>query len=228
MKSDVFVYDLFDTCIRYLLQAPMITCEKMFNDRRVITFWLFMWTMLTCVVFFWIMYVDNSPFLQFGPNSHTKLFGVVLNSWAKWWCVAIYTFVSTCIAAFAGDSIVPFITNTIQDHKTLYIPYSKFTCLAIIQVFTCYSVVISIVGLFVALTQIDFTFVRLLSDLIVNHITTAYFLRGKVVNLEKYNTWMEEQTPKNESDDVIDENDGSVEMKEEKALIAKTPKSDKV
>lgn len=206
----------------------MFTCEKMFNDRRVITFWLLMWTVLTCVVFFWIMYVDNSPFLQFGPNTHTKLFGVVLDSWYKWWCVTIYTFVSTCIAAFAGDSIVPFITNTIQDHKTLYIPYSKFTCLAIIQVFTCYSVVISIVGLFVALTQIDFTVVRLLSDCIVNHITTAYFLRGKIVNLEKYNTWMQEQTPKTQADDVIEESDASIEMKEEVSLIKKFPNSDKV
>ena len=206
----------------------MIGCEKMFNDRRVITFWLLLWTVLTCVVFFWIMYVDNSPFLQFGPNDHTKLFGVVLDSWAKWWCVTIYTFVSTCIAAFAGDSIVPFITNTIQDHKTLYIPYSKFTCLAIIQVFTCYSVVISIVGLFVALTQIDFTFVRLLSDLIVNHVTTAYFLRGKVVNLDKYNTWMQEQTPKSEADDVIDESVRGSEMKEQTLLIKKSQEATKV
>ena len=146
-------------------------CEKLFNDRRIITFWLLVWTVLTCLVFFWIMYVDNSPFLQFGPNTHTKLFGVVLDSWSKWWAVTLYTFISTCVAAFASDSIVPFITNTIQDHKTIYIPYSKMTCLVVIQVFTCYSVVISIVGLFVALTQIDFTVVRLISDMIVNHKT---------------------------------------------------------
>lgn len=187
-----------------------------------------MWTILTCAVFFWIMYVDDSPFLQFGPNHHTKLFGVVLDTWAKWWCVTIYTFVSTCIAAFASDSIVPFITNTIQDHKTLYIPYSKMTCLIIIQVFTCYSVVITIVGLFVALTQIDFTFVRLLSDLIVNHITTTFFLRGKVVSMEKYNMWMEEQRPKSEADDVIDDMDKCVEMKEDTSLIKKGMEGDKV
>jgi len=180
------------------------------------------------MVFFWIMYVDNSPFLQFGPNYHTKLFGVVLDTWAKWWCVAIYTFVSTCIAAFASDSIVPFITNTIQDHKTLYIPYSKMTCLIIIQVFTCYSVVITIVGLFVALTQIDFTFVRLLSDLIVNHITTTFFLRGKVVSMEKYNVWIEEQRPKSEVDDVIDDMDKGMEMKEDTSLIKKSMQGDKV
>lgn len=168
------------------------------------------------------MYVDHSPFLQFGPNNHTKLFGVVLDSWGKWWAVCLYTFISCGVNAFAGDSVVPFITNTVQDHKTLYIPYSKFTCLMIIQVFTCYSVVISIVGLFVALTQIDFTIVRLVSDLIVNHITTAYFLRGKVVDKQKYDVWLREQAPC-----LVDEDSSmSDSLKENRVLLQ--PPSDKV
>ena len=202
-------------------------CEQLFNDRRVLTFLLLVWTAATCGVFFWIMYVDNSPFLQFGPNTHTKLFGVVLDSWAKWWSVSIYTFVSCGVNAFAGDSIVPFITNTVQDHKTVYIPYSKFTCLVIIQVFTCYSVVISIVGLFVALTQIDFTIVRLVSDLIVNWLTTAYFLRGKIVDKNKYDAWMREQTPKNAQDESLDDSI-SQEMKEQTTLLHTKPPSDSV
>jgi len=197
-------------------------CEQLFNDRRVLTLFLLLWTVATCAVFFWIMYVDHSPFLQFGPNNHTKLFGVVLDSWAKWWAVCLYTFISCGVNAFAGDSVVPFITNTVQDHKTLYIPYSKLTCLMIIQVFTCYSVVISIVGLFVALTQIDFTIVRLVSDLIVNHITTAYFLRGKIVDKQKYDVWLREQKP------CAVDDDGSLseEMKEKRVLLH--PPSDKV
>ena len=202
-------------------------CEQLFNDRRVLTFLLLLWTAATCGVFFWIMYVDDSPFLQFGPNKHTELFGVVLDSWGKWWSVSIYTFISCGVNAFAGDSIVPFITNTVQDHKTVYIPYSKFTCLVIIQVFTCYSVVISIVGLFVALTQIDFTIVRLVSDLIVNWLTTAYFLRGKIVDKSKYDAWMKTQTPKNVQDESIDDS-MSQEMKEQRTLLQTKPPSDSV
>ncbi len=186
------------------MQWHQYMCEYLFNDRRILTCCIFVWTGLTCVTFFWIMYVDNSPFLQFGPNDHTKLFGVVLDSWTKWWAVAIYTLVSCGVNAFAGDSLVPFITNTIQDHKTVYIPYSKFTCLVIIQIFTFYSVVMSIVGLFVALTQIDFTMVRLVSDLVVNHLTTTYFLRGKVVDRFKYDAWLREQSATSLDDDSID------------------------
>jgi hypothetical protein len=179
-------------------------CEKIFNDRRIITLLLAVWTFISSSAFYWIMVTDHSPFLQFGPNNHTKLFGVAVDTWGKWWVVTIYTFVSTGIAAFASDSIAPFITNTVQDHKTVYIPYSKGMCLLIIQIFTTYSVVVSIIGLFVALTQVDFTIVRLLSDLIINHVTTAYFLRGKVVNAQRYNAWQESQKGRL---DVIDDDD---------------------
>lgn len=184
----------------------MFMCEKLFNDRRIVTWLLLAWTILTATVFYSIMHAESSPFLVFGPNTHSKLFGVKLDTWTKWWAVTIYTFISTFVAAFASDSVVPFITNTVQDHKTIYIPYSKTTCLLIIQIFTCYSVVISIVGLFVALTQIDFTVVRLLADLIVNHITTSYFLRGKVTDSAKYNEWLNRESKPHPTEfDILDE-----------------------
>ena len=62
----------------------------------------------------------------------------------------------------------------------------------------------SIVGLFVALTQIDFTMVRLVSDLVVNHLTTTYFLRGKIVDRFKYDAWLREQSTSVTEDDSID------------------------
>ena len=177
----------------------------MFNDRRVITALLGIWTLICAITFYVIMAVDNSPFLSFGPNTHTRLFGVALDTWPKWWCVAIYTFLSTAIAAFASDSVSPFILNTIQDHKTVYIPYSKWICLMIIQVYTCYAVVVTIIGLFVALTQIDFTLIRLASDLLVNHVTTAYFLRGKVVDRDKYDAWVRQAETGNIDSELDDD-----------------------
>jgi hypothetical protein len=164
-------------------------CEKLFNDKRVITVFICIWSVLCAVVFYCIMAYDNSPFLNFGPSARTELFGVKLDSWPVWWAVAVYTFVSTAIAGYASDSIIPWITNTVQDHKTVYIPYSKFTCLVIIQVFTFYGVTQSMIGLFVALTQVDFMLIRLVADFLVNHYTTAWFLRSKQVNAAKYHEW---------------------------------------
>ena len=164
-------------------------CEQLFNDKRVITVFICIWSLLCAVIFYSIMAFDNSPFLNFGPSERTELFGVKLDSWPVWWAVAVYTFVSTAIAAYASDSIIPWITNTVQDHKTKYIPYSKITCLVIIQVFTFYGVTQSMIGLFVALTQVDFMIIRLAADFLVNHYTTAWFLRSKEVNAAKYHEW---------------------------------------
>ena len=163
--------------------------QKLFNDKRILTVFIALWSILCCVVFVGIMLADESPFLNFGPSTQTKLFGVLLDSWSKWWLVAIYTFVSTAIAAFASDSVVPWITNTIQDHKTKYIPYHKVTCLLIIQTFTFYGVTQSVIGLFVALTQVDFMLIRLFADVIVNHFTTFWFLQYKIVDNKEYENW---------------------------------------
>ncbi len=135
------------------------------------------------------MIQDGSNFLLLGPNDHNQLFGVKMDTWFKWWVTAIYTFVSTAIAAFASDALCPFFSNVIEDHKTKHIPYSKFTCLMIVQVFTIYGVIMSVIGMFVALTQVDFMFIRIAADLLVNAHTTYYFLRGKIGNTALYNQW---------------------------------------
>lgn len=150
-----------------------------------------LWTLVSAITFYAILLVDESPFLSFGPNNKTQLMGVVLDTWTKWVCVAMYTFISTCIAAFTGDAIGPWITNTIQDHKTKYIPYSKAMCVLILQVFTVYAVMMSVIGMFVALTQIDFMLIRMAADLLVNQATVMWFLRGKRVDAKRYKEWMD-------------------------------------
>jgi hypothetical protein len=164
-------------------------CVSLFDNKLLICGCILLWTCLSSSVFCIIMIRDGSNFLMIGPNDRNQLFGVKMDSWFKWWVTAIYTFVSTAIAAFASDALCPFFTNVIEDHKTKHIPYSKFTCLMIVQVFTIYGVIMSVIGMFVALTQVDFMFIRIAADLMVNAHTTYYFLRGKIVNADLYNQW---------------------------------------
>ena len=107
-------------------RAPRAMFMQIFDDKRVITAVIGLWTLVTACVFLGIMLEDESPFLSFGPNERTMLMGVQLDSWGKWWCVAVYTFASTGIAAFSSDAVVPWITNTIQDHKTVFIPHQWY------------------------------------------------------------------------------------------------------
>jgi len=162
---------------------------NLFDNKLRICAGLMMWTCMSCSVFCFIMIKDGSNFLTIGPNPSNQLLGVKMDTWFKWWVTAIYTFVSTSIAAFASDSLCPFFSNVIEDHKTKFIPYSKFQCLLIVQCFTIYGVIMSVIGMFVALTQVDFMLIRIAADLIVNCNTTYYFLRGKEVDPQRYDMW---------------------------------------
>ena len=168
----------------------MKNLDTLFDDKRVLCLLIAGWTTCVSVIFICIMIDDNSPFLSFGPNPGTVLFGFKLDTWTKWGCIALYTFVSTCIADFTSDSVGPFVTNTIQDHKNLYIPYTKTTCVMIVQVFAVYAIIMNTISLFVALSQIDFMMIRMAADLMVNYYTCHRFMRNKTVNPDLYEQYM--------------------------------------
>jgi hypothetical protein len=174
-----------------------MSLDAIFDDKRVLAMLIAGWTTTICIIFICIMVDDESPFLSFGPNPRTVLFGFKLDTWTKWGCVALYTFVSTCIADFTCDSVGPFVTNTIQDHKNLYIPYSKTTCVVIVQVFAVYAIVMNTIGLFVALSQVDFMMIRMSADLMVNYYTCHRFMRYKSVNPTFYSDYMKNHCMEN-------------------------------
>jgi len=160
--------------------------DAIFDDKRVLAVLIAEWTCTICIIFICIMIDDASPFLSFGPNPQTVLFGFKLDTWTNWSCVALYTFVSTCIADFTSDSVGPWITNTIQDHKNAYLPYQKWTCVCIVQTFSMYAIIMGTIHLFVALSQIDFMLLRMFADLLVNYYTTRRFMQFKQVDAHKY------------------------------------------
>lgn len=183
--------------IKVCVYARMKNLDVLFDDKRVLCGLIAAWTVAVSVIFVCIMIDDNSPFLSFGPNPGTVLFGFRLDTWTKWGCIALYTFVSTCIADFTCDSVGPFVTNTIQDHKNLYIPYSKTTCVVIVQVFAVYAIVMNTIGLFVALSQVDFMMIRMSADLMVNYYTCHRFMRYKSVNPTMYAEYMKNHCMEN-------------------------------
>ena len=163
-----------------------MSLDAIFDDKRVLAMLIAGWTVTICIIFICIMVDDESPFLSFGPNPQTVLFGFKLDTWTKWGCVAMYTFISTCIADFTSDSVGPWITNTIQDHKNMYLPYQKWTCVCIVQTFSMYAIIMGTIHLFVALSQIDFMLMRMFADLLVNYYTTRRFMQFKHVDAHKY------------------------------------------
>ena len=183
-----------------------MSLDAIFDDKRVLAVLIAGWTTAICVIFVCIMIDDESPFLSFGPNAQTVLFGFKLDTWTKWVCVALYTFVSTCIADFTSDSVGPWITNTIQDHKNMYLPYSKWTCVCIVQTFSMYAIIMGTIHLFVALSQIDFMLMRMFADLLVNYYTTKRFMQFKQVDAKKYAMHLQAGARKEVPDDLTNDN----------------------
>eukprot|EP00960_Hanusia_phi_P072126 767707-Hanusia_phi.AAC.1 len=160
----------------------------LFEDKRLTCVLLMSWMILVLAIFSELGVMDGN-FMKLGPGDHSKVMGVTLDSWYKWSCIAVFTFVSTSINAFVGDAIMPWVQNTIQDYKGRYLPYSKAMCILITQIWTLYCCVMSVFALFVMLSQVDFLLIRICADMLVNMYTSLAFMRDKTVDPQKYYAW---------------------------------------
>lgn len=159
--------------------------DCVFDDKRIAVVFLMVWLVIVVAVFKDIGLLDTK-FMSAGPSDKTVFMGMVLDTWYKWGLVAAFTFVNTSINDFMSDAISPWLLNTITDHKTKYLPYSKMTCLAISQLWSVYCNVMSVFGLFLAMTQVDFVLIRMAADLTVNMYTNMRFMRNKVTSPDRY------------------------------------------
>ena len=162
-----------------------ICVDRLFDDKRLAVALLMVWLAVVVIVFKDIGLLDTK-FMTMGPSSTAVFMGITLDTWYKWNMVAAFTFINTSINDFMSDAISPWILNTITDHKARYLPYSKATCLCITQMWSVYCNVMSVFGLFLAMTQADFVLIRMSADLLVNVYTTLKFMRSKETCYERY------------------------------------------
>lgn len=156
-----------------------------FDDKRVAIACVITWLCILLFTFY-SMGLLHATFITFGPSPHTKIMTMTIDTWSAWSLVAMASFVSTVVSDFFGDSIGPFIMNTIQDHKGIYLPYSKFQCLIITQLWSVYCVLMSVFSLGLMTSQLDFILIRLTADLIVNGFTTYKFMSHKKTDADRY------------------------------------------
>jgi hypothetical protein len=171
--------------------------DLIFDDKRLSISLLMVW-LVGSVFMLQTLDLMHSDFMTMGPSPHTKFMTLSIDTWHKWGLLAGATFANTCMSDFMSDAIVPWIMNTVQDHKTKYLPYSKFTCYAISQLWNVYCSIMSIFAIGLMTSQIDFLLIRMLADLITSTFTTYKFMRHKVVDKAKYSKWTEENMQENE------------------------------
>jgi len=160
--------------------------DSIFDDKRVAVCVLMAWLALVMILFNDIGLLQTT-FMAFGPSPTAKFMGAVLDTWYKWGMVAVFTLINTSVNDFMSDAISPWLLNTITDHKSKFIPYPKYICLGISQLWSIYCNLMSVFGMFLAMTQIDFVLIRMLADLTVNTYTNLKFMRFKEYSPSKYN-----------------------------------------
>ena len=173
--------------------------DWVFDDKRVAAFVLFLWMVGVVWVLESQMDLLHSDFFAFGPGPRMKFMTVTVDTWHKWGLLATATFFTTTITDFMSDAIVPWLQNTIQDHKTKYLPYSKHACFLISQTWSVYCSVMSIFGVALMMSQIDLLLIRMCADLIVNTYTSFKFMRGKCTDPVRYWVWTEDKLRELES-----------------------------
>ena len=169
----------------------MRAVDYLFDDKRLGITFLMLWLCIVMCVFY-DLGLFNGQYMCLGPSANTQFMHITLDTYYKWGMVAAFTAVNTMINDFMSDSISPWLLNTITDHKTKYIPYSKGTCLAISQLWSLYCGIMGIAGIMISLTQVDFVIIRLICDLLVSFYTNYKFMKDKVYDLRKYYNMTEE------------------------------------
>jgi hypothetical protein len=183
--------------------------DAIFDDKRLSISLLMVW-LVGSVFLLQTLDLMHSDFMTLGPSAHSRFMTLSIDTWHKWAIMATATFANTCVSDFMSDAIMPWIQNTVQDHKTKYLPYNKFTCYMISQLWNVYCGIMSIFSISLMTSQIDFLLIRMLADLITSTFTTYKFMRHKVVDRIKYSKWSEDYMQ--EQDPLVDLQDAKSEV----------------
>ena len=138
---------------------------------------------IVCVAVFLVASHDYTNFVILGPSPDITFAGFVIDTWGRWTAVMIFSIVSQVSICINVNTLEPFITNVVRDHKTTRI-MSDASSHAIVQLKTSYDWILGILNtnLWVTL-QVQFLLTALLTDLVVTAIMTERFLKEKKSNV---------------------------------------------
>ena len=146
-----------------------------------------------CVLFAWLLVVlsmvaactaQAGGYLRWGPDAGLWVFGLQIDTWAKWAGVMCFVLVTQGLQVLSDEIISPFILNTIMDHKDRTIWFSYAESQMICQCYYLFSAVSKLVHVAIAISQVDFIVAVIATDIIVSCYTTHIFLQAKTQHVE--------------------------------------------
>lgn len=142
------------------------------------TFLMLLWGMLFTLILY--LLTEEGITLNFGPSEDRFFLSIQINTWSKWFFIGGLIMIDKIINSISVDIIGSWISHTLQDHKTHYLPYKKNICHFISNVYSLYFNLRYILTLKLYTSQIDYAILRSLSDVIATHYTISMQIMDKV------------------------------------------------
>ncbi|KAJ1470494.1 hypothetical protein T484DRAFT_1753846 [Baffinella frigidus] len=161
--------------------------DNAFDDKRVTIALISIWFIVCLIGFTWLG-IFGSAYMRVGPSPTLTYMGMPIQTLPRYLTVVGFVVISTAINDFASDAIGPWIQNTVMDHKSRTIPYSKFTVIFITQMWSLYCGTMSVASIALVFAQFDLIMIRLIVDLFVNQYTIRRFLTHKSHDPYRYHT----------------------------------------
>ena len=116
------------------------------------------------------------PVMHIGPSPQIVFWGMRVDTWSRWWGVMTYSVVSQMSICVNANTLDPFITNVVRDHKTTD-KGDPGVLHAIVQLKTAFDWLVSICNTNLWITmQVQFLCVALLADLVITYVMTRTYL----------------------------------------------------
>jgi hypothetical protein len=155
--------------------------STVFNDKRFTACLLCVWLGVILVLFA-DMGVLSSSFFSIGPSKTLRFMSVSIDTTQKWLMLAAFCLLDTMIKTFGHDSIIIWSVHTLCDPKCVELPYPRWMCLMIMELYYLYVHVSGVFKFFISLSQIDFVIIMAASDLVMKGFTYSSYIGEKIYN----------------------------------------------
>lgn len=86
--------------------SPIGIVKLLFEDKRYTMIVLVIWMTVSCTVFRELG-AFHMHFMTFGPSNETIFMGMIIDTWKKWYFLALFSFFNTATNEFLGNALLP-------------------------------------------------------------------------------------------------------------------------
>lgn len=154
--------------------------DRLFQDKRLVAALFLAWGGVVVCMFWWTG-VLRSKFVQFGPNDGIKFLDFRIDTWWRWTLVAAFGVMDSAIWELAHQALHPWAINSVLDPKTPHLPYSKLTCLAVMESYYLHGMLVGPFAFYMSLTQLDLVLIKGLSTMLMRTYGNYQYIKAKDV-----------------------------------------------